>query len=199
VSVAALQVERIGVKLYAADPGLVEVDRFIAVFHDWIRRGAVPGLLIDVADYSHIHEGPGVMLIGHEADHALDLGEGRPGLLYQRKRDSRGDLRERLRQALTGAVVAAAEAEAEPGAGPIAFRTDEFRVVLLDRLAAPNDEATLAALRPALEDVLAEAYPGREVTLERIGDDAREPFGVRVRVAGAPALAELRRRLDAAA
>ncbi|MBY0396577.1 MAG: hypothetical protein K2X91_08940, partial [Thermoleophilia bacterium] len=77
---------RIGVKLYAEDPAAVRPDRFIPVFHGWIQRGAVPGLLIDVADYAHVPQGPGVMLIGHEADHAIDLGEGRPGVLYQRKR-----------------------------------------------------------------------------------------------------------------
>src|SRR5262245_65938136 len=115
-------VERIGVKLYAVDPDAVEPARFIGVFHDWIRRGAVPGLLIDVADYAHVHRGPGVLLIGHEADYALDLGEGRPGFLAQRKRDGRGDLRDRLAGALAGAAQGALEAEAEPAAGGVRFR-----------------------------------------------------------------------------
>ena len=36
------------------------------------------------------------MLIGHEADRSIDLGEGRPGVLYQRKRDAEGTLEERF-------------------------------------------------------------------------------------------------------
>jgi hypothetical protein len=189
-------VERIGVKLYAADPDAVEPSRFIGVFHDWIRSGAVPGLLIDVADYAHVHHGPGVMLIGHEVDYAIDLGEGRPGFLAQRKRDGEGDLRDRLTTALRGAVEGALAAEAEPGAGGIRFRTDELEVRILDRLVAPNDDATLAALRPDLDAVLAIAHAGAEVTVARI-DDPAEPFTLRITAAEAPPLGELARRLAA--
>ena len=187
-------VGRIDVKLYAADPGAVELGRFVPVFHGWIRRGAVPGLLIDVADYAHVHHGPGVMLIGHDADYALDLGDGRPGLLYQRKRGAAGDLRARLRGALATAVLAARELEADPEAGGIRFRADELQVRLLDRLAAPDDDDTLAALRPDLDAVLEDAYPGAEVGVERVVDPAG-PFAVRVRVAGSASLDELARRL----
>ena len=42
--------------------------------------------------------GPGIMLIGHEADRSLDFGEGRPGVVYQRKRDGRGHARGALRR-----------------------------------------------------------------------------------------------------
>jgi hypothetical protein len=187
---------RIDVKLFADDPGADDLERFIPLFHDWIRRGAVPGLLIDVADYKHVHHGPGIMLIGHEADYALDLGEGRPGLLYQRKRGAEGDLRDRLREAIGTAVLAAREVEADPDAGGIRFRTGELVVRVLDRLAAPNDDATLEALRPDLEAVLAEAYPGAAPGVERI-EEAGGPFAVRVTAAESPSLDELARRLAA--
>jgi len=197
MSIAALPgVERIGVKLYAAEPAAVDPGRFIGVFHDWIRRGAVPGLLIDVADYAHVHHGPGVLLIGHECDYAIDLGEGRPGLLYQHKRGGEGDLRARLQAALSAAVGAALEAAADPDAGGIRFRADELSVRILDRLAAPNDDGTLEALRPDLDAVLAGAYAGAGATIERI-DDSKEPFTVRVSVSEAPPLEELARRVDA--
>ena len=50
--------------------GDVDPEAFVPVFHDWIRRGAVEGLLIDVARYGHVHHGPGIMLVGHEGDYA---------------------------------------------------------------------------------------------------------------------------------
>ena len=54
-------------------------------------------LLIDVADYEHVPNGPGTVLVSHEANIHLDLADGRPGLLYIRKQPLKGDLRERIR------------------------------------------------------------------------------------------------------
>ena len=172
---------RIGVKLYAHDPERVDPARFIPLFHGWIQRDAVDGLPIDVADYAHVRHGPGVMLIGHEADHAIDLGEGRPGILYQRKRDPEGTFEERIGAALAAAERAADHIEADPDAGGVEFGRDEILVRVLDRRAAPNDEATAAALLPAVEAALAAARPGRTATIERV-DDPTGPLAVRVRL-----------------
>jgi hypothetical protein len=173
---------RIGAKLYAQDPDAVELDAYIGLFHGWIQGRVLDGLPIDVADYGHVPDGPGVMLIGHEADRALDLGEGRPGALYQRKRDLEGPLAERLRVVLEGVEDTARRIEEVRAAAGVRFGRDEVLVRVLDRRLAPNDDATLEALRPALEAALAAAHPGREASIERVGE-AREPFAVRVRLA----------------
>ena len=75
-----------------------------------------------MADYAHVPDGPGVMLIGHEADRSLDLGEGRPGVLYQRKRDGEGSLEDRFAAAITAADGIADELEADAAAGGVALR-----------------------------------------------------------------------------
>lgn len=51
---------------FAADvaQGLA-LDPFIPVFHRWIEERTLPELVIDVANYAHVPEGPGVVLIGH--------------------------------------------------------------------------------------------------------------------------------------
>lgn len=172
---------RIGVKLYADDPERVDPARFIPLFHSWIQQDAIDGLPIDVADYAHVHQGPGVMLIGHEADHAIDLGEGRPGILYQRKRDPEGTFEERVTAALAAVDRAADQIEADPAAGGIGFGRDEILVRVLDRRAAPNDEAAAAALRPAVEAAVAAARPGRTATIEHV-DDPTGPLALRVRL-----------------
>ena len=64
--------QRIVVKFHLDDGSPVELDKVIPVFHRWIQTGAVEGLLIDVADYSHVPQGPGVMLIAHEGNYALE-------------------------------------------------------------------------------------------------------------------------------
>ena len=84
--------QRISVKFFVSEPDAVHLPAFIPVFHRWIQDHAVEGLLIDVADYKHVPEGPGILLIGHEGDYSIDMAKGRPGLLYSRKRewDERG-------------------------------------------------------------------------------------------------------------
>ena len=50
---------------------LQNLSAYVAVFHDWIRRGATEDLLIDVVSYEHVPAGPGVLLLGHEVDYAI--------------------------------------------------------------------------------------------------------------------------------
>jgi hypothetical protein len=178
----AVDVVRIGAKLYADNPGPLDLPAFIPLFHGWIQDGDLDGLPIDVADYGHVPDGPGVMLIGHEADRSLDLGEGRPGVLYQRKREPEGTLEDRFAAAIAAADAMADAIEADPAANSLRFGRDEILLRVIDRFNAPNDDATLEALRPAIEGTLARARPGRAATIERVEDDPKGPFRARVRL-----------------
>ena len=80
-----MNVQHINLKLFIANPEAVKLEEFGAVFNNWIQRRVTLELLIDVADYLHVHNGPGILLIGHEADYSLDNRAGRLGLLYNRK------------------------------------------------------------------------------------------------------------------
>lgn len=147
------EMQHIHIKLFAEDAAGVAITDAIAVFHRWIQTGAVPGLLIDVADYAHVVNGPGVVLIGHEAYYSLDCGKGRLGLLYQRKAALEGSDTENLRAAWAAAKAAAARLAQEPEfAGRLGFK-DEVAITLNDRLLYPNTDETWAALEPALRTV----------------------------------------------
>lgn len=164
--------QHIHIKLFVEHPSAITLTDAIAVFHRWIQTSAVPELLIDVADYSHVPHGPGVMLIGHEANYSLDLAKGRLGLLYQRKAKVDGTDVERLRVAWKTARAAAALLEQEPEfRGKLRFRQDELAITLNDRLLYPNTAATWAAVEPALRAAL-DGY-----TLVR-NEDPRERFEV---------------------
>ena len=147
--------QHIHIKLFIEDPAGITLTDAIAVFHRWIQTSAVPGLLIDVADYSHVVNGPGVVLIGHEAYYSLDQAKGRLGLLYQRKTKAEGTDVENLRAACDIARAAAALLEQEPEfAGKLRFRQDQLAITLNDRLLYPHTKETLAAVEPALRTVL---------------------------------------------
>ena len=77
---------KIAVKIFARSANFTG-EEFVPVFHRWIQNQVLPNhLLIDVADYDHVSNGPGAVLIANEANIALDFADGRLGLLYFRKR-----------------------------------------------------------------------------------------------------------------
>jgi hypothetical protein len=167
-------VQHLNVKIFIAQPSQVDLADAIRVFHQWIKDGVCPELLIDVADYLHVPEGPGILLIGHEANYSLDEREGHPGLLYNRKAALDGDFESRLKQAHAAALAACDRLEKDPEfGGKLKFDRTRIEVFVNDRLLAPNTEETWQALKPELERY----FDGSRV--ERIGEP-RDLFRVSV-------------------
>lgn len=178
-----MDANKIQVKLFVLEPDAVAPRSLIPVFHSWIRELVLDELMLDVADYTHVHHGPGVVLVGHGSDYGYDLGEGRPGLLYSRKRALDGDLGAKLADALARAKRAAELIEQDPTLeGRVRFRTDEVLVLVPDHLNAPNTAEAFALAAPAIEREVSRAYGGAAVTLEHEGSE-REPLTVRARIA----------------
>lgn len=171
--------EHVNVKLYGEATGPVEWHALIPVFHRWIQSQAFPELLlVDVADYSHVPAGPGVMLIGHHANLSVDNRENRLGFLYNRKTVFEGDAATKLRHSVELATAAARKLQSEPEfAGKLSFRPDEMEIFVNDRLLAPNTEATWASLGPLFEST----FPGAHL---RWRENPRDLF--RVKVTSAP-------------
>lgn len=173
-----MQANQLSVKFFVADPARVDQTLLIPIFHRWIQEDRLPGrVLIDVADYRHVADGPGVVLIAHEAHYAMDSERGPLGLAVHRKRDEPGELADKVAEALEDALVACRALADEPS-HPIEFRTDRVRVIVMSREFAPSTDETLAAARPALEQAAARVFPGKHVTVERVTEDPRGPFTV---------------------
>jgi hypothetical protein len=181
-----MSLQRISVAVPIVDTQ-IDPESVVSMFHDWIRGRAVEGLLIDVTRYAHVPDGPGIVLVGHEGDYALDLAAGRPWLRYTLKRDNDGSARElvaRSLRRLAGAAAQAAQAGIETADGEIVVR-------ICDRLRAPNDAAVRERLTSEVAAGIADVLG--DVTLQSSGlsDDPREPLGFRVLVEGGNPLAEL--------
>ncbi len=67
------------VKSSAADaPPDFQLDPFLAIFGRWRQDKTHPAEWVDLADYAHMAEGPGILLAGHQGNFVVD--RARPGL-----------------------------------------------------------------------------------------------------------------------
>ena len=189
---------KISVKFYVEDDSQPKPHEFVPILHSWIQNRLVPDhMLIDVADYEHVHNGPGTLLVAHEANFYTDRFDGRLGLMYSRKLPAEGSFIDRLRQAFKAALEACDRLESDSRlAGRIRFGTNEAMIRLDDRLLAPNTPETFEQVRPDIERFARELYAGSDVEIEHY-PSPRTLFEVHIQASDAPGIATLVHRLSA--
>jgi hypothetical protein len=190
----ALELQHIQVKLLVKDPEKVDLQAAVPVFHKWIQEQIFDELLLDVADYSHVPDGPGVVLIGHEADYALDNTDGRLGVRYNRKAPLAGDNLDRLLQATRSALKAFERLGQDL---KLNFNGRDIEIVINDRLLAPNNQNTRTAAEPELKKFFAQLFAGADFGLS-YRSEPRRLFGAAARASREFTIQELQRNLDAA-
>lgn len=190
-----MDLHKFGIKFFAASSEPIDVLKLIPIYHRWIQQDLLEDLLIDVADYSHVPGGPGVMLIAHEGNYALDESGHERGVLYYSKQRLAGELPQRLaqvaRKALKAARLMSADAELQ---GALKLPGNQLQFFANDRLVAPNTDAAYAELEPTLKEFLERLYAGAPYTLAR-EPEHKERLSVRVQAEGEPALETLLDRL----
>ncbi len=175
---------RLSVRFDAVQPP-ADLEPAIGMFHRFIQRGLVEGLILDVADYRHVPRGPGVILVGHDVDYGVNAA----GLTVTRKRTSDHisvALRETLRMGL-GAL----DTIDDDGALDAAFSRARMTISTPDRRLGPSSEVT-QQLGEAITPIINELYGDPEILAGTI-DDQRTAPSVRVHADGA----EARQALDA--
>lgn len=172
-----MDLQHINVKIFVDGELTVDLERFIEIFHEWTAAQSMDELLIDVADYRHVAAGPGIVLVGHEADYAMDNTGNRYGLLYNRKSGVDGSNADRFGQAFRAAFHACQRLEGELDG--LKFSQTEFDFFVNDRALAPNTAETYESCRPDLEAFLNETLGIDQFTLVH-DDDPRHRFSVRV-------------------
>ncbi len=146
-----MEIQHVNLKLHLQHSSVVDLEPLIPIFHDWVREQSCEETLVDVADYRHVPAGPGILLVGHEADYSLDWSDNRLGVRYNRKARLGGANQDRFRQALRAVLTTCRKLE-EDGrlAGKLGFDSREFELGVNDRLLAPNNEETYASLNPEI-------------------------------------------------
>jgi hypothetical protein len=187
-----MNVQHINIKFFLENSENVELADLPTVFSSWIQKQQLDELLIDVADYLHVHNGPGLMLIGFEGDYSLDNRAGRLGLLYNRKAQIEGSNQEKLAQAARAALTVAQILEKENG---LKFNGSEAQIIINDRLLVPNTAESFAALESDLKSFFGKLYNDAGYSLAH-HTDPRERFTVNVRTESAFDVDSLLRNLS---
>ena len=165
------QLDHLNIKIFAEAETSIDAGYAIPIFHRWIQESLLDELLIDVADYRHVPAGPGVLLIGHEANYSLDFEGGLLGLLYNRKQEASGVFRDKLLQAYGSALSAANRLENEAAfANKLRFDAGHCEMIVNDRLLAPNTEESWGTIRPALTDFFDGLFGANAYSLEHVGE-----------------------------
>jgi hypothetical protein len=174
--------QRVCVKIYAPEAQVGDQE-FVPIFHEWIRGHALEGLvLFDVADYAHVPESPGVVLVTHEAHFALDRSDGRLGLLAQRRVDMGAPSTDVIAATVEQALQVVDKLESDPRlAGRLRFDRSTMRVEANDRLRAPNTDDGWRAFEPVVKSALARAG-GADARVRRVQNDPRDRLAADVEV-----------------
>ncbi|MBA3874120.1 MAG: hypothetical protein H0X30_33720 [Anaerolineae bacterium] len=187
---------RTQVKFFLDTSSPIDEALFTGVFQRWIQDNALGELLIDVADYRHVFQGPGTVLIGHESDYTIDNRDGRIGLLYTRKRQTTEDVATQLRTSLQRDLKAAQLLEHEAAFKPaLKFNISEIEVRFVDRLQFQNNPATFDSIKDDVTAALSEFFGAAAVQIEPVQGDVRDLFALRVTASGVTSLADVKEAL----
>jgi hypothetical protein len=160
-----VELQHINVKLLLKNPENIALDSVIPIFHSWIQEQIFDELLLDVADYRHVKHGPGLMLIGHEADYSLDNTDGLLGVRYNRKAPLAGTNLDRLTQATRSALLACQRLESDKRLnGKFHFNGQDIQLIINDRLLAPNDQKTRQTAAPDFQLLANKLFGHAELT-----------------------------------
>jgi hypothetical protein len=173
-----MELQKISVKVFTAEPHNVPLTDFIDIFHGWIQ--ASDGVYYDVADYSHMQAGPGIVLVADDANLSIDETENRRGLLFSQKSRLAGSNQEKLRTVLRSALENCRRLEQEPALrGKLKFLPNEMLMVVNDRIIAANTEESFQEIKSEIESVARVLFGETGLTLAR-DRDARKRFNVRI-------------------
>lgn len=181
-----MELQKLNVKFFVEQPNRVALADFIDIFHGWIQ--STDGIYHDVADYSHMQAGPGIVLVANDANVSVDETENRRGLLFSQKRPLSGSNQERLRTVFRAALEHCRKLEDEPALrGQLRFAPNEAVISINDRLLGSNSEESFDDFRAEIEALAKQLYGDAQVSFER-DSDARHRLNVHLKTSAAVGL-----------
>jgi hypothetical protein len=161
---------------FDGEPNL-NLSRAIELFHSWVSAQSLDGMSIDVVDYRHVPNGPGIVLIGLQGDYYLN----KTGLRYTRKAAVEGTNLDVLKQAFaTGSTVCSRlESEFEG----LKFCRKNFEISVNDRAIAPNTLESFEQLKGDIESFFTGELGAGSAKVAFVQSDPRKLLTVKVELA----------------
>jgi hypothetical protein len=183
-----MELQKLAVKFFVEPPNAVPLTDFIEIFHGWIQ--ATDGVYHDVADYSHMYAGPGIILVAKDANIAIDESGGRRGLVYTQKGLLVGSNRDLLRHAFRAALKNCRKLEEEPAlSGKLRFAANEAVISLNDRLLGDNTRESFESIEGDVGLVSTQLFGGTAAKLER-DNDPRQRLNFHVKTSALVSVAQ---------
>ena len=135
-----------------------DIESFVPLFHNWIQEDRIPNhIMVDVVDYKHIPDGPGIMLIAHEGYFSLDFEDNELGLLYMRKTQLGDNVSETLSAIQQILDFAVELIKIDSAIGEKIEFSDEYQLLSNDRFEFPNNAESEKKLLKAASGVFSDA------------------------------------------
>ena len=178
-----MELQKLNVKFFVEQSDKVALTDFIEIFHSWIQ--ATDGVYHDVADYSHMQAGPGIVLVANHSNVSIDESGARRGLLFSQKAPLAGSNQDKIRTVIRAALDNCRKLEAEPALkGKLRFAANEAVLSVNDRLVGENSQQVFDVLKGDVEAVAKELFGAASVSVER-DSEARRQLNVHVKSAAA--------------
>jgi hypothetical protein len=183
-----MELQKLNVKIFTEQPNSVPLTDFINVFHGWIQNS--DGVYHDVADYSHMQAGPGIVLVANDSYVSIDESGNRRGLVFSQKARLAGSNQMKLRAVLRAVLENCRKLEAEPALrGKLRFAANEAVISLNDRLLGANAQESFDAIKGDVESVAAQLFGGAAVSVARDADP-RQRLNVHIKTSAAVELSK---------
>ncbi len=171
--------QRINVKIFTPSPSDMELEPFLAILHNWLGKNED---WLDIADYIHMINGPGVVLFGRICFVSFDNTDGDPGVLYGHRFGLPGSLKDRIQTVLDNAIITAQEIVCDPLCpSELQSQAQKLEISINDRGQAPNTAETAEVLEPVVQEVLEQRFGKGGFEIQRI-EDPKRLFGYTVRL-----------------
>lgn len=171
--------KRLKIRQQLNAPISFELDDIVPIFQRWIQEDTIPGLLIDVANYKHVPNGPGILLIGDEGDYSLEMIDGQLFFVYDRKRQTGNNISESIRILLATAQ-AALQAIEDESSLDLSIAEGATEITLLDRLQYPNEQAVFDAISNSVAHEVSKAYDWANPKFHQQSMDQRRPLTLQI-------------------
>ena len=179
-----MELDHFCIKFFINLPAVLPSHKLIEIFHGWIQHQKLDHQMVDVADYSHVPRGSGVLLKGYEYDVSVEPGkDNKNGLLYRSWISNSNTTEQRLGHAWYESFKAARLFGSDFAKDQaIVFDSKQFVIQVNDRMLAPNTIQTWEKYESHFQSGLASSLGHTQFRLSYVQNDPRELFSISVQL-----------------